>query len=294
MALTVAVCVTGIVDSQVALETERGALAVDEAALPRVLNPTDANAIEAALTLRDAVPGSQVIAVSVGPDFQEVALREAVAEGVDEAVRMWDEDFTGPGSLLTARILAAAAAKMKPDIVICGEFSPDGSGGLTGAMLADLLGFPLVDRLIDATLDSDNEKTLLSERRGGAGSRVVEKTPLPLVAVVASGANIPRYPTLRSRLRSRSASILCWGAGELGIDRDQVAEAAAALRVMGLRRPAPDPRGLIDPGNDLSPEERYQMAVSGGVQERQGGLIEGSADELAERLARYLQPNLAV
>ena len=36
------------------------------------------------------------------------------------------------------------------------------------------------------------------------------------------------------------------------------------------------------------------MAVSGGVQEREGGWIEGSPDELAERLVRYLQesPNV--
>ena len=67
-------------------------------------------------------------------------MREAIAQGVDEVVRLWDEAFVGSDCLGTARILAAAVEKMGADVVVCGELSLDGSGGLIGAQFAQLLG----------------------------------------------------------------------------------------------------------------------------------------------------------
>jgi len=294
MTLTIVVCVTSVVDGQAPVEIERGALAVDEASLPHVLNPADANALEAALALRDCRVGSRVIAVSVGPSFQEVALREAIAQGADEVVRLWDDAFAGSDCLGTARILAAAATKANAHVVVCGEFSLDGSGGLIGAQIAELLALPLVDRVATVGFAADDNDCLLTERRVGGGYRVVERTPLPALITVGAGANVPRYPTLRSRLQARSAPVPCWGIAELGLEPALVGEAGATLEVTALRRPPPDPRGLVDPGSDLPPEERWMMAVSGGVRERQGGLIEGTPDELAAEIVRHLKQHLRV
>ena len=293
MALTIVACVTSIVDSQAPVEIERGALVVDEASLPHVLNPADANALEAVLTLRDSRTGSRVIAASMGPPFQEGVLRDAIAQGVDEVVRLWDDAFAGSDCLGTARILAATARKAKADVVVCGELSPDGDGGLVGAQLAEMLGMPLVDRISSAKFAEDAD-CLLTERGIGGGYRIVERTPLPVLVTVATGANVPRYPTLRSRLHSRSASIPCWSMAELALGPGDVGTAAAALQVTALRRPPPNPRGLVDPGSDLPPEERWMMAISGGVREREGTLVKGSPDELTERLVRYLEQGLYV
>lgn len=294
MGLRILGCVTGIVDGQALLEIERGALVVDEASLPHVLNPADANALEAALSLRDSRPGSRVIAASVGPLFQESALREAIAQGVDEVVWLRDDAYVGSDCLVTARILAATARKTKVDVVVCGELSLDGGGGLVGAQLAELLGLPIVDRVATAKFGSHDGDCLLTERRTGGGHRIAEETPLPALMTVATGANVPRYPTLRSRLHSRSASIPCWGMAELGLDSASVGEAGATLQATALRRPPPDPRGLVDPGSDLPPEERWMMAISGGVRERESALVEGSPDKLAERLVRYLEQGLYI
>jgi len=291
MGLTILACVTTVVDTQEALQIERGALTVDEAALPHVLNPADANALEAALALRDSRAGSRVIATSVGPSFQEDALREAIAQGVDDVVRLWDDAFVGSDCLGTARVLAAAAAKMETNVVVCGELSLDGGSGLVGVQLAELLGLPMVDRVATAAIVNDGD-CLLTERRTGGGYRRVERTSLPALITVGTGTNIPRYPTLRARLQSQSAPIPCWGIAQLGLDPGDVGEAVSALRMTALRRPPPDPRGLVDPGSDLPPEERWMMAISGGVRERESALIEGSPDNLAERLRRYLEQGL--
>jgi len=288
MGLTILACVTSVLDSQEPLEVEGGTLKVDEASLPHVLNPSDANALEAALALRDVGVGSRVVAVSVGPSFQEDALRHAIAQGAEEVVRLWDEAFLGSDCLATARILAAATARVKPDVIVCGELSLDGGSGLVGAHLAELLGWPMVDKIATVEFTGQGDG-LLTERRTGGGYRLMERTPLPALITVGVGANVPRYPTLRARLHSRSSPIPCWGVAQLGLDPGDIGEAASALRTIALRRPTPDLRGLVDPRSDLPAEERWMMAISGGVREREGTLIEGSPDELARRLARYLE-----
>jgi len=291
--LTILACVTGIVDIQEPVEAERGTLKTDEAALPHVLNPADANALEAALALRDCRAGSRVIAISTGPSFQEDALRDAIAQGVDEVVRLWDDAFAGSDCLGTARILAAAAARMEADVIVCGDLSLDGGSGLVGAQLAELLGMPVLDGIATAGMAAEGA-SLLTERRTSGGYRMVERTPLPALITVGVGANIPRYPTLRSRLHARSAPVPCWGIAELGLAPAQVGEAGSALRTVALRRSPPDPRGLVDPGSDLPPEERWMMAISGGVRKRESALVEGSSDELAERLVRHLEQGLYI
>jgi len=286
--LTVLACVTSVVDTQEPVQAERGTLKIDEATLPHVLNPADACAVEAALKLRDARAGSRVIAVSTGPLFQEDALRDAIAQGVDEVVRLWDDAFAGSDCLGTARVLAAAVARMEADVIVCGELALDGASGLVGAQLAELLGWPMVDKVATAGFTAEGDG-LLTERRTGGGFRTVERTLLPALMTVGVGANIPRYPTLRARLQARSTPIPRWAMAELGLTPAQVGEAGSALRTVALRRPPPDLRGLVDPGSDLPPEERWMMAVSGGVRERESALVEGSPDKLAERLVRHLE-----
>ena len=293
MTLKIVVCITQVIDIGEPLEVERGACSIDEEGLSHVLNPTDANALEAALGLRDCRAGSRVIAISMGSSFQEDALRDAIAQGVDEVVRLWDDAFAGSDCLGTARILAAAAARVEADIIVCGELALDGGSGLVGAQLAELLGWPMVDKVATVGFTAEGDG-LLTERRTGGGYRTVERTPLPALITVGVGANIPRYPTLRARLQARSAPIPCWGIAESGLTPAHVGEAGSALQTVALRRPPPDPRGLVDPSSDLPPEERWMMAISGGVRERESALVEGSSDELAERLVRHLEQGLYI
>jgi electron transfer flavoprotein beta subunit len=293
LTLKIVVCITQVVDIGEPLEVERGACSIDEGSLSHVLNPADACAVEAALKLRDACAGSHVVAVSMGPPFQEGALRDAIAQGVDEVARLWDDAFLGSDCLATAVILAAAVGKVGAEIVVCGERTLDGTSGQVGAQLAELLGIPVVDGVATAGVTAEGG-SLLTERRTGGGFRTVERTPLPALMTVGMGANVPRYPTLRARLRARSAPIPCWGIAELGLTPAQVGEAGSALRTVALRRPPPDRRGLVDPSSDLPPEVRWMIAISGGVREHESALIEGSPDELAERLVRHLEQGLYI
>lgn len=288
MALRITVCIAQVVDIEQPIEVGRGACGLDEEGLAHMLNPADACAMEAALQLRDRFPGSQVVAVSMGPARCDEALRDALAQGVDEAVRVWDDVLGGCDCRATARVLAAAAHKLGSDIVVCGDRSLDGGSGILGAQIAELLGLPLLEDVVRVEVMLD-ERALLCELRLGGGLRAVERAGLPAVLTIAAGVNVPRYPALRTRLAARSVVIPCWSLSGLRVGLGEVNEEGSALRTVALLRPPPDPRGLFKPSSDLSGQERYMVAIGGGVEERQGGLCEGSPDELAAQIVADLE-----
>ena len=73
-----------------------------------MLNPLDANAVEAALQLREA-HGGTVTAVTMGPPQAEEALKKALAMGCDEAYLLSDRAFGGADTLATSYVLVKAA-----------------------------------------------------------------------------------------------------------------------------------------------------------------------------------------
>ncbi|MBF1010270.1 MAG: electron transfer flavoprotein subunit beta, partial [Lachnoanaerobaculum sp.] len=63
--------------------------------VPSILNPDDANALEAALTIKDKLPDTIVSVISMGPPQAENMLRECLAMGADEAYLISDRAFGG-------------------------------------------------------------------------------------------------------------------------------------------------------------------------------------------------------
>jgi electron transfer flavoprotein beta subunit len=108
------------------------------------LNPFDRPAIEMAVKLREEM-GGKVTAVTMGPETGAVALREALALGVDRAVLVTDPAFAGSDTLATSKILAAAINRLKPfDLVIFGTRTSDSDTGQVGPQTAVHLGVPCV------------------------------------------------------------------------------------------------------------------------------------------------------
>ena len=117
------------------------------------------------------------------------------------------------------------------------------------------------------------------------------RCPLPALFAVEEGINRPRYPKLRVLLRSLKADFPHRGLADLGLCADEVGEAGSCAQVVSLSPPKPITKGLFIPDSSLSPEERWQQIVSGGMEERHGDVIEGPPDTVAERLAQFLTEN---
>jgi len=287
MSLRIAVCVASVAKSEQLVAGGIGQRAPLEGEFPQTLNPADANALEAALQIRDALQDTQVIILTLGPQAAEEALREAAALGADRAVRLWDDSLAGSDCLATARVLAAAVRRLECDLVLCGAQSVNGMSGSVGPQLAELLGIPAIPSVLGAKMQDDG--SVLCERRAGGGIRVSESVSLPALCTVEQDANGPRYPTLQSRLRWRSAPVDCWGLQDLSLRLEEVGRAGSLLEVTALLPPAPDMRDLVVPPSDLPAFQRLMIVTSGGVGGRGGSLVEGSPEELAERVLDHLK-----
>jgi len=286
--MKVVVCVARVVDTGEPLPVGWEKAALEGGGLRHVLNPADEYALEEGLRLRDRFPDSSVTAISMGPPQSESVLRRCLALGVDEALLLCDEAFRGSDTLATARILTAAIRQVEANVVLCGKRASDGDTGQVGAQLAELLDLPAVTGVVQLEV-RDGEA--LVHRRLERGRREVLRCPLPALFAVEEGINRPRYPKLRVLLRSLRAEIPRRGLADLGLRADEVGEAGSCAQVVNLSPPKPITKGLFIPDSSLSPEERWQQIISGGMEERHGDVIQGPTDAVAERLLQFLSQN---
>jgi len=187
-----------------------------------IVNPFDMYAIEEAIRLKER-RGGKVTAMTMGPLQAESALREALSLGVDEAILISNKAFAGSDTWATSLTLAKAIQKIgEYDLVICGKQAIDGDTAQVGPGIAVHLNIPQItfvkkiEELTPLPAGSIRAQRMMEE-----GFQVVE-SPLPVLLTVVKEINEPRLPSLRGKMRAKSANIPVWGPEELGLDSDQI------------------------------------------------------------------------
>ena len=101
--LNILVCVKQVPDiNLVKMDPVTGSLI--RAGVPAILNPLDANALEAAVRVKEAHGGS-ITVITMGPDMAKEALRECLAAGADRAVLLSDRAFANADTLATSYVI---------------------------------------------------------------------------------------------------------------------------------------------------------------------------------------------
>jgi len=108
---------------------------IDEADLTFEINEPDAYALEEALQLKEK-HGGEVVALCAGPARAAQTIREALAKGADRAIHIEAGDLGSLDTLGVAKLLSAAAALEKPDLILTGLQSDDLGAGQTGVVMA--------------------------------------------------------------------------------------------------------------------------------------------------------------
>ena len=139
--MKVAVCIKQVLDPRgitVNRKAERVFINHEEF----ILDPASKAALEAARDLKQGGAASQVIAISVGPERVQDALREALARGAERAIWIrWD----GGDALVVANLIAAAIRKIgEVDLVLAGDRALDTGAGELAARLAEALDWPQI------------------------------------------------------------------------------------------------------------------------------------------------------
>ena len=191
------------------------------------LDPGDEYALEAALQIVEA-GGGEVTAVSMGPDEAAAAIQRALAMGAHKGVLVTDPALRGADVLVTARVLAAAIGHAGPfDLVIGGVESTDGYTGTLPSTLAELVGFPSVTFARKVALEDGQVR---AERQTETGFDVVV-SPLPAVVTVTSGANEPRYPSLKGIMSAKQKPVDLFTATELGLSSEELTSSQSVVVV---------------------------------------------------------------
>ncbi len=236
--------------------TPEQALAGNEGAT-LVVNPWDEYAVEEGIRLKERF-GGETVAMSMGPEAVDQALRSALAMGCDRAVRLWDPAFADSDYWSTALILAKGIEKDGgADVIVTGKMSVDGNGGAVAHGIACKLGITLLTQVAKIVDIADGKITV--ERLLDEGRETVT-APLPAVVSVVKEINEPRYPTfIRIRKASRTP-IPVLSAADLGLSPDEVGANAARVRWVNLIKPEPKKRQVVIIEGD-TPEEKARKLL---------------------------------
>lgn len=242
--MKILVPVKRVLDANVAVRVRPDGSGVELGNLKMSMNPFDENAVEEAVTLKEAGVAREIVAVSIGPAQAQDTLRSALAMGADSAILIKTDAPVEP--LAVAKLLKAITLRETPDLVIAGKQAIDDDSGQTAQMLAALLGWPQAT-FASAIAIADGRAVVTREVDGG-----LETLSLPLPAVVSADLrlNTPRYASLPNVMKARKKPLEEIDAETLGVD--------------------------------LTP--RLEIVSTAAPQPRKAGSVVGSVTELVEKL----------
>jgi len=260
-------------------------------ALMEFLNPYDECAIEAAIRIKESFPnGSEVTAMTIGPEKSEKSLKKCLAMGADHALRIWDETLSDDDAWMTASVLGRAIRNQNYNLVLCGKRGVDSCRALVGTYLAEFLGLPMVSGVMNLEITEHGKKAIVHKGLG-KGDREVIEAPLPALFTVDEGLNDPRYPDLNSRLNALEEDISVHDYSSPGMEPDLTSERYSAMKLVGISLPKTKPRKSVQVDSSLPAHERLKLMMSGGAKKKDGGkgFIEGDPEMASSKVVDFLK-----
>jgi electron transfer flavoprotein beta subunit len=207
-----------------------------------VINPFDMYAIEEGIRLREK-HGGKVTVLTMGPPQAEMALREAISLGLDEAILLSDRYFAGSDTWATSYVLSQAIRKIGNfNIIICGKQASDGDTAQVGPGISTHLDIPQVTYV--KKIEEVSQARARVERMTEEGYEIIE-APLPCLLTVVKEINVPRLPSLKGKMKAKKAEITKWTAEDLNCDFDKIGLDGSPTRVIKIFTPPPRKGGVI-------------------------------------------------
>jgi electron transfer flavoprotein beta subunit len=227
----IAVCVKQVPDATSVKRIDAATNRLDRSG-EGALNPTDINAVEEALRIKEA-HGGEVVVVSLGPVKALDSLRKALAMGADRAVLVSDDAAAGSDLVATSFALAKTLERENADIVLFGQQSSDSDGAVLWAAVADRLRRPLVSQVAALEIDGSS---VTGKRQTEFGYDVIA-APLPAVVAVSDAINEPRYPSLKGIMGAKSKPTETLSLADIGVEADRGGASGSRTTVTALAPP---------------------------------------------------------
>jgi electron transfer flavoprotein beta subunit len=217
----------------------------DRGASDAVLDEIGERSLEVALSYADANPGTDVVVLSMAPESAQATVRKALAMGAASAVQVVDDALHGADLGLTAEVLAAALTRTGFDLVITGNLSTDGSGGVMPAMLAELLNLPAALNLTSVTISGD---AVSGVRATDAGTAEVT-APLPAIISITEALPDARFPNFKGIMAAKKKPFETVSLADLGVDPDAPDASRSIMVAIAEKPPREAGVKIVDEGD---------------------------------------------
>ncbi len=166
-----------------------------------VVDTMDEYGVEQALRMRDSGTDVEVVALAVGPERNQEALRTVLSMGADRAIHVMTELALDPISL--GKVAAQIAQQERIDLIFCGGQQADWDSHALGAATAERLQWPQVTWV--SALEVRGQ-TLTGRHDVDDGSEIFS-VQLPAVITTQQGLGEPRYPTVPNIIRAKKKEL---------------------------------------------------------------------------------------
>lgn len=243
-------------DTETKIKLRSDSSGIDEEGIKWVMNPYDEYAVEEALRIKEKLGAGEVVVLSLGPERAVESIRTALAMGADRAIHLKEDALLNGDALSTAKALAAALKKEGFDLLIGGRQSVDDDWASVPSMVAQMLGIPQVNLVSKVEVAGGSIKAW---RDIEGGAKMVIESPLPALVAVTKGINEPRYASLPGIMKAKRKEVKVWGAGDLGLDANDVGANGAKAKVSGWSMPPERKAGTVV--KDGEPQDKVKKLV---------------------------------
>ena len=183
---------------------------LNRGAMLTIMNPDDKAGLEAALRIKDEM-GAEVTALTMGLPKAEEVLREAMAMGADNGIRVTDRVLGGADTWATSTTIAGALRNIDYDLIITGRQAIDGDTAQVGPQIAEHLGIPVISYAEDIKIDGE----FVVVKRQFDDRYHMLKAKMPCAITALSELNEPRYMTPGGIFDAYKKDITVWGRADL-------------------------------------------------------------------------------
>lgn len=227
------------------LDSETGIL--DRETSDPIIDEIGERALEVALRYKDANKATEVVLLSMGPTSVTAALRKGLSLGADAAMHVLDDALAGADLSVTSAVLAAALARSEYDLIIAGNESTDGRGGVIPAMVAEHLGLPHVTFLDSVEISDDRVSGVRATEEGSLSVHA----SLPAIISITELSPEVRFPNFKGILSAKKKPLTVVSLEDLGIAHATLfASAGRSVIANTTERPARTAgTKIVDEGN---------------------------------------------
>ncbi len=215
---------------------------LDREASEPIIDEIVERAIETALSYKDSHKDTEIVLLSMGPDSVTASLRKGLSLGADSAVHVLDDGLRTADLMRTSAVLSAALTATGYDLVIAGNESTDGRGGVMPAMVAEQLGLPHLTSIDSVEIDADRVSGVRETENGTLDVHAA----LPAIISITERSPEVRFPNFKGILGAKKKPITVLSLSDLA-----VAESAGHSVILSTtERPARESgRKIVDEGN---------------------------------------------